>query len=117
MLLPETGEFEPEKAHIKIMREVAASPSCTVSHVLSQLIPGHSEDVIRTGVRQLLSERYLDFDWGKSPPGVHLILTSEGRGVLLKTGIPVPIVSPRAPGNWGSDVENRGKERGRWNGR
>ena len=82
----------PDKAHIRIMGEVGASPNCTINYVVSRLLPGISESVVRSGVRLLLAERYLDFDWKIEPPGVHLRLTSKGREALLATEVPLPFV-------------------------
>jgi hypothetical protein len=80
----------PDKAHFRIMGEVGANPNCTINHVVSRLLPGLSESTVRSGVRLLLAERYLDFDWKISPPGVHLMLTSKGREALLGTAVPIP---------------------------
>jgi len=90
-MLSAPDAFVPDKVHIKIMREVAVRPNCSVNHIVSQLFPGINESVIRSGVRNLLSAKYLDLDSTMSPPGIHLRLTPSGREVLLRTGIPVPI--------------------------
>jgi len=72
--------FVPDTTHIKILREVADKPSCTISHVVHQLLPVHSESSVRSGVRRLLARRYLD--GGKSTKEILLTLTSIGRIVL-----------------------------------
>ncbi|HUK39039.1 MAG TPA: hypothetical protein VLV30_07995 [Methanomicrobiales archaeon] len=50
--------------------------------MVEKLAPGHSESVVRSRVRQLLALRYLD--WGKSPLGIQLRLTSLGRVALQR---------------------------------
>jgi len=79
-MLSKIEAFVPDAAHMKILQEVADSPSCTITHVVLQMIPGTSESCVRSGVRQLLARRYLD--WGKSPEGIQLRLTSRGRVAL-----------------------------------
>jgi hypothetical protein len=81
-MLPRTEVFVPDIAHILILQEVADCPSCSITHVVEKLLPGHSESVVRSRVRQLLARRYLD--WGKSPDGIRLRLTSQGRVALQK---------------------------------
>jgi hypothetical protein len=78
--LPKIAAFVPDITHIDILQVVAGKPSCSISHVVLQLLPIHSESRVRTGVRQLLARRYLDF--GKSTSGIELSLTSNGRVVL-----------------------------------
>jgi len=77
---PNIPAFVPDVTHIDILQVVAGKPSCSISHVVFQLLPIHSESRVRTGVRQLLARRYLDF--GKSTSGIELSLTSNGRVVL-----------------------------------
>ncbi|MDD1663460.1 MAG: hypothetical protein LUQ60_06920 [Methanomicrobiales archaeon] len=79
-MLPKTKAFVPDTAHIIILQEVADSPSCSITYVVERLLPGHSESIVRSKVRQLLALRYLD--WGKSPLGIQLRLTSLGRVAL-----------------------------------
>lgn len=79
---PNTEAFVPDNAHIMILQEVAACPSCSITHVVEKLLPGHSESVVRSRVRQLLALRYLD--WGKSPLEIRLRLTSQGRVALQR---------------------------------
>jgi hypothetical protein len=82
-MLPKTEAFVPDIAHILILQEVADCPSCSITHVVVKLLPSHSESSVRSGVRQLLARRYLD--WGKSPDGIQLRLTSQGRVALQRT--------------------------------
>jgi len=81
-MIPMTRAFVPDNAHIIILQEVATCPSCSITHVVEKLAPGHSESVVRSRVRQLLALRYLD--WGKSPLGIQLRLTSLGRVALQR---------------------------------
>ncbi len=81
-LLPDTKDFVPDIAQIMILKEVAGCPSCTITYVVEKLLPGYSESIVRSRVRQLLSLRYLD--WGKSPLGIQLRLTSLGRVALQR---------------------------------
>jgi hypothetical protein len=83
--LPKIAAFVPDMTHIDILQVVAGKPSCTISHVVLQLLPTHSESKVRTGVRQLLARRYLDF--GKSTSGIELSLTSNGRVVLQRSAV------------------------------
>lgn len=78
--LPKIPAFVPDMTHIDILQVVAGKPSCSISHVVLQLLSTHSESKVRTGVRQLLARRYLDF--GRSPGGIELSLTSNGRVAL-----------------------------------
>jgi hypothetical protein len=80
IILTRTRAFVPDTAHIIILQEVAGCPSCSIGYVVEKMLPGHSESVVRSKVRQLLAQRYLD--WGKSPLGIQLRLTSQGRVAL-----------------------------------
>lgn len=82
-IVPKSAAFVPDTTHIEILQVVAGKPGCTISHVVLELLPAHSESKVRTGVRQLLARRYLDF--GKSPSGILLSLTSNGRVVLQRS--------------------------------
>jgi DUF1365 family protein len=84
-MIQKTEAFVPDTAHIMILQEVADSPSCSISHVVERMLPGHSESVVRSRVRQLLALRYLD--WGKSPLGIQLRLTSQGRVALQRAPV------------------------------
>jgi hypothetical protein len=81
-MIPKTVAFVPDITHIMILQEVADCPSCSITHVVEKLLPGQSESVVRSRVRQLLARRYLD--WGKSPLGIQLRLTSQGRVALQR---------------------------------
>jgi len=83
--LPKIAAFVPDMTHIDILQVVAGKPSCTISHVVLELLPTHTESKVRTGVRQLLARRYLDF--GKSTSGIELSLTSNGRVVLQRSAV------------------------------
>ena len=67
-----------------ILKAIADAPDCTISHVVSCLIPSHSERSVRSGVHDLLSRRYLD--GGKSTSGIRLRITSNGRVALERAG-------------------------------
>lgn len=69
--------FVPTPAHLDILRAVADKQSCHISQVVQTLYPAHSENSVRSGVRVLLSKRYLD--GGKSSSEIILRLTSRGR--------------------------------------
>jgi hypothetical protein len=84
-MIPPTKAFAPDAAQMMILQKVADSPSCTITHVVLQLLPGTSESIVRSGVRQLLARRYLD--WGKSPGGIQLRLTSLGRVALQRAAV------------------------------
>jgi hypothetical protein len=74
----ETPEiFVPTPVHLDILQAVADKQSCHISQVVQKLYPGHSENSVRSGVRILLSKRYLD--GGKSSSEIVLRLTSRGR--------------------------------------
>ena len=74
----ETPEvFVPTPVHLDILQAVADKQSCHISQVVQALYPGHSESSVRSGVRGLLSKRYLD--GGKSSSEIILRLTSRGR--------------------------------------
>ena len=64
-ILPKTEAFVPDITHIEILQVVAGKPSCSITHVVLQLLPTHSESKVRTGVSQLLARRYLILE---SPP-------------------------------------------------
>jgi hypothetical protein len=74
--------FVPDTAQIHILETVSDRQGCHISHVVQQLLPTHSESSVRSGVRILLSKRYLD--GGKSSKEVVLRLTSSGRLLLQK---------------------------------
>ena len=78
-----TVAFVPDMTHILILKEVADCPSCSIGYVVEKMLPDTSESVVRSRVRQLLARRYLD--WGKSPLGIQLRLTSLGR-VAIQLG-------------------------------
>ena len=80
--LPETKKLPFDPVHLRILQEVANAPNCTISHVVSCMITGHSENSVRTGVRNLLSKRYLD--GGKATSEIRLRITSNGRVALDK---------------------------------
>ena len=84
-MLPKEEAFVPDTAHIRVLQEVAASPSCSINHVVFRLHSTHSESIVRSRVRQLLTRRYLD--WGKSPVGIQLRLTSQGRVALQRAPV------------------------------
>ena len=74
----ETPElFVPTPVHLDILQAVADKQSCHISQVVQKLYPGHSESSVRSGVRVLLSKRYLD--GGRSSSEIILRLTSRGR--------------------------------------
>jgi hypothetical protein len=83
--LPKTVAFVPDSAHLMILQEVADCPSCSIGYVVEKLLPTHSESIVRSRVRQLLNRRYLD--WGKSPLGIQLRLTSQGRVALQRAPV------------------------------
>jgi hypothetical protein len=83
--LPKAVAFVPDIAHLMILQEVADCPSCSIGYVVEKLLPSHSESVVRSRVRQLLARRYLD--WGKSPLGIQLRLTSQGRVALQRAPV------------------------------
>ncbi|MDD1666476.1 MAG: hypothetical protein LUQ23_02955 [Methanomicrobiales archaeon] len=84
-MISKTEGFVPDITHIMILQEVADSPSCSITHVVERLLPSHSESVVRSRVRQLLARRYLD--WGRSPLGIQLRLTSQGRVALQQAPV------------------------------
>jgi acyl-CoA hydrolase len=75
--------FVPTPTHLDILGAVAAKQSCHISQVVQMLHPTHSESSVRSGVRILLSKRYLD--GGKSSSEVILRLTSRGRLLIQPT--------------------------------
>jgi hypothetical protein len=77
----ETPEvFVPTATQIDILQAVADKQSCHITHVVHVLHPARSESSVRSGVRVLLSKRYLD--GGKSSSEIVLRLTSRGRLLL-----------------------------------
>jgi len=114
-MIPETGAPIHGRVRIRILQEVAVSPCCTVNQVISRLCPAYEESAVRIGVRQLLSLGHLDFDWGKSPPGIHLVVTQEGRRTLTSTGVPVPFVPANGPGSGITTSLKTGKDDWGWN--
>ena len=78
--------FVPDPIHIHILEAVGNKPGCHMGHVVQQLLPEHGENSIRSGIRVLLSKRYLD--GGKSPSEILLRLTSNGR-ILLQNAAAV----------------------------
>lgn len=77
----ETPEvFVPTPTQLDILRAVADHQSCHINQVVQNLYPGHSESSVRSGVRVLLSRRYLD--GGKSTSEILLRLNSAGRILL-----------------------------------
>ncbi|MFZ0005172.1 MAG: hypothetical protein WCC86_05780 [Methanoregula sp.] len=77
----ETPEiFVPTDVQIDILQAVANKQGCHINHVVNVLHPARSESSVRSGVRILLSKRYLD--GGKSSSEILLRLTSRGRLLL-----------------------------------
>jgi hypothetical protein len=72
--------FVPTPTHIDILNAVAGKQGCHISDTVHLLYPAHSESSIRSGVRVLLSKRYLD--GGKACNEIMLRLTSRGRLLL-----------------------------------
>jgi hypothetical protein len=70
---------------IRILRAVADTPNCTISHVVTNLITLHSESSVRSGVRNLLSKRFLD--GGRSTSEIRLRITSNGRVALDRSDL------------------------------
>jgi hypothetical protein len=74
----ETPEvFEPTPTHLAILQAVAEKQGSHITDYVHMLHPAHSESSVRSGVRVLLSKRYLD--GGKSSSEIVLRLTSKGR--------------------------------------
>jgi hypothetical protein len=69
--------FVPTPVHLDILKAVADKQSCHINQVVQALHNVHSESSVRSGVRVLLSKRYLD--GGKSSSEIILRLTSRGR--------------------------------------
>ena len=69
-----------DPVQIRILQTVADAPNSTISHVVTALIDTFSENTIRSGVRHLLSKRYLD--GGRATSEIRLRLTSNGRVAL-----------------------------------
>ena len=78
--------FVPTETQMDILRTVAGSQGCPISHVVHTLQPSRSESSVRSGVRILLAERCLD--GGRSPAEIILRLTSRGRIILQPAKIP-----------------------------
>lgn len=78
--------FEPTEVQIDILRAVADKQGCHIGDVVHALHPARSESSIRSGVRVLLSKRYLD--GGKSSSEIVLRLTSRGRLLLQPAEVP-----------------------------
>jgi hypothetical protein len=74
--------FVPDPIHIHILQAVGDKQGCHMGHVVQQLHPDHGESTVRSGIRVLLSKRYLD--GGKSSSEIVLRLTSNGRVLLQK---------------------------------
>jgi hypothetical protein len=77
--------FVPAPVHIDILNAVAGKQGCHISDAVHLLYPAHSENSIRSGVRVLLSKRYLD--GGKSCNEIMLRLTSRGRLLIQPKAI------------------------------
>lgn len=77
--------FVPDPIHLHILQTVGDKQGCRMGHVVQQLLPDHGESSIRSGIRTLLSKRYLD--GGKSCSEIVLRLTSNGR-ILLQKAVP-----------------------------
>lgn len=75
--------FVPTEIQLDILKAVADKQGCHINDVVHVLHPGRSESSVRSGVRILLSRRYLD--GGKSSSEIILRLTSRGR-LLLNPG-------------------------------
>ena len=69
--------FVPTEIQLEILQAVAGRQGCHIGDVVQQLSPARSESSVRSGVRILLSKRYLD--GGKSSSEIVLRLTSRGR--------------------------------------
>jgi len=78
--------FVPTETQIDILRTVAGKQGCHIGDVVHTLQPARGENVVRSGVRVLLSKGCLD--GGKSTREIVLRLTSRGR-ILLQ-----PATSP-----------------------
>lgn len=74
--------FVPDPIHIHILEAVSERQGCHIGHVVQQLLPTHGESGVRSAIRHLLSQRFLD--GGKSPGEIVLRLTSKGRILLQK---------------------------------
>jgi DNA invertase Pin-like site-specific DNA recombinase len=72
--------FVPTESQIDILRAVAERQGCRIAHVVDVLRSSRSESSVRSGIRVLLSKRYLD--GGKSSSEIVLRLTSRGRLLL-----------------------------------
>ncbi len=76
--------FVPDPIHIQILEAVSQKQGCHIGHVVQQLLPAHGESGVRSAIRNLLSQRFLD--GGKSSSQIVLRLTSKGRILLQKAG-------------------------------
>jgi hypothetical protein len=74
--------FVPDLIHLRILQTVSDKQGCHIGHVVQKLHPAHGESGVRSGVRILLSGRFLD--GGKSSSEIMLRLTSKGRVLLQK---------------------------------
>lgn len=74
--------FVPDPIHIHILEAVSERQGCHIGHVVQQLLPVHGESGVRSAIRNLLSQRFLD--GGKSSSEIVLRLTSKGRILLQK---------------------------------
>ena len=74
--------FVPDPIHIHILQAVSDKQGCHIGHVVQQLLPTHGESGVRSSIRILLSQRFLD--GGKSSSEIVLRLTSKGRVLLQK---------------------------------
>ncbi|WML68042.1 MAG: hypothetical protein METHP_01614 [Methanoregula sp. SKADARSKE-2] len=72
--------FVPDITHVDILRTVAEKPGCSIRHVVSRLLHGHTERIIRNSIHELLLQCYLD--GGKPTNELILRLTSKGRILL-----------------------------------
>ena len=80
--------FVPDPIHIHILQAVSDRQGCHIGHVVQQLLATHGESGVRSGIRVLLSQRFLD--GGKSSSEVVLRLTSKGRVLLQKAVADLP---------------------------
>lgn len=77
----ETPEvFVPTETQLDILRTVAGRQGCHIGDVVHTLQPARGENMVRSGIRVLLSRGCLD--GGKSSREIVLRLTSRGRILL-----------------------------------
>ncbi|HXX56009.1 MAG TPA: hypothetical protein VEI81_07920 [Methanoregula sp.] len=69
--------FIPEPLHVDILQEVLQNQGCPPRSVVERLHAFHSERLVRSGIRNLLSERFLVEETPGG--GMALRLTSKGR--------------------------------------